>query len=496
MCSELQSAKQAADLFTNVSVLVLGDIMLDQYIYGTIERISPESPVPVVHYQREKCMPGGAGNAAVNIRALSASVVLCGLLGNDESGAAVKQCLADMGITADAVSSDTRSTTVKTRIIAQQNHQIVRVDREVQAPADDRERKAVKDILSARIPEADAVLIADYNKGTVTPDVCRFAVSLSKKQGIPVIVDPKGIDYSKYEGVTVLKPNISELEDAAGHMIRNSREMQAALEDIVARLDLEAVILTRGSEGMSILAGRHSGADDNRGNVVDIPASAREVYDLSGAGDTAAAAISLCLASDMSIFEAARIANTASGIAVSKAGTSTVHIGELVRALEESETAEEEKIVSFEELKERVDSVRRNGGTIVFTNGCFDLLHYGHVRYLQNAAQQGDFLAVAINADKTIRALKGRGRPVIPQDERAHILASLECVDAVIVFYEEKPLRMLRELQPHVLVKGSDYTRDGVVGHEIVDGYGGEIYLAPLEDGWSTTGLIEKIQNS
>jgi len=480
--------KRIGALFENISVLVLGDIMLDQYIYGQIKRISPESPVPVIEYQRERCMPGGAGNAAVNVQALSASVTICGLLGRDESGASLKKTLAEAGITADCVETDNRVTTVKTRIIAQQNHQIVRVDREREHPADDTDRKALKDILSSRVSSADAVLIADYNKGTVTPDVARHAIMLARENSIPVIVDPKGIDYSKYKGAAVLKPNIRELEVTMGHRIRTAEEMHASLKDLLKRIELEAVILTRGSEGMSIL--------EKGGEVIDIPATAQEVFDLSGAGDTAAAVTALCCAADMTFFDAARIANTASGIAVSKAGTSAVYIDELERALKTSESFEDRKIVSLSKLKKQVQAVRDKGGKVIFTNGCFDLLHYGHVRYLQNARVQGDFLVVAINSDEIIRTLKGKGRPVIPQMERAHLLASLQCVDAVIVFTEDKPLNLLRELQPDILVKGADYSREGVVGHEIVDDYGGEIYLAPLEDGWSTSGLIDRIQKS
>lgn len=477
------------DTFSQQTILVFGDVMLDRYVYGNIERISPESPVPVVEFESESYMPGGAANAAVNIVSVGGRAILCGVVGKgDESSSILRKTLESNDITTDFVEEKGRITTEKTRVIGQRNHQVIRIDREDKSEISADSEKQFLEKVPGMVSKADGVLIADYNKGVVTSDICQQIITLAKKKNIPVVVDPKGRDYRKYRGSGVLKPNIRELEDVSGECIRSAEDMKNVLLSLMRELEIEGIVLTRGSRGVSTI--------DKTGKVMNIPASAKEVFDVCGAGDTFASILVLSLAAGASLFEAAELANIAAGIVVTKAGTSSVSKREMESALEASETSESKKIVDYETLKRIVEDLRAKGTKIVFTNGCFDLLHYGHVRYLQHARQRGDYLIVAINADETVKKIKGEGRPVMPQDVRAHLLAGLQCVDAVLIFYEEKPLKYLRELKPDVLVKGSDYTREGVVGHEIVDGYGGEIYLAPLESGWSTTEVIERIQKN
>lgn len=473
------------ELFRDRTILVVGDVMLDRYVYGMIGRISPEAPVPVIDHVGEQCMSGGAGNAALNVLTLGGRAVLVGVIGADAAGAELRRILAGHGMECVLREIPGRPTGEKTRIVAQQNHQVARIDRESRVPLAGADEAALAAAVTEHAGRVDGILLADYAKGVLTAAVCRAAIEGARRRGIPVLVDPKGRDYARYRGARVVKPNVRELEEVAGRRLGSRDDMTAALRAMLADLDLAGVLLTRGGAGMTVL--------ERGGEPLHIPADAREVFDVTGAGDTVAAVTILALAAGRPLFEAACLANTAAGIAVSKAGTAPVAGGELQQAAAARAVAEEHKIMPRELLAGFVQRLKIEGRRVVFTNGCFDLLHYGHVRYLQAARRQGDALVVAINADATVRRLKGEGRPVIAERERAHLLASLQCVDAVTIFTEEKPLALLELLKPAVLVKGADYTRTGVVGHEIVEAYGGTIHLAPLEDGWSTTDIIARI---
>ena len=467
-------------------VLVVGDLMLDRFVYGRADRVSPEAPIPVLAIAREQIMLGGAGNVARNVVALGGQASLIGVVGDDEAGSDIVRLLMDAaGLEASLVTVPGRPTTLKTRYVAG-SQQLLRADRETTAPVTAETERSLIERMQAEIEACCAVVISDYAKGVLTPSLIAAIVAAARKAGRPVVADPKGLDFTRYAGVTVLKPNARELAAATGMPIGGNEEAAAAGLAAIARAGVDALLVTRSERGMSLMR-------------PDLPplhlaGRAREVFDVSGAGDTALAMLALALAAGGDLSDAAALANVAAGIAVGKVGTALVYADDLVAALHSHklETAEA-KILPLNAVQELVERWRVRGLRIGFTNGCFDLIHPGHVSLLAQARAACDRLIVGLNADSSVKRLKGEGRPVNTEMARAVVLASLASVDAVVLFEEDTPLRLIEALKPDLLVKGADYTVAQVVGADIVQSYGGKVLLAELRTGHSTTGTIARL---
>lgn len=467
-------------------MLCVGDVMLDHFIYGSVERISPEAPIPVLKVSREARMLGGAGNVARNATALGARVSLVGVVGDDDAGRDIQALIAGHGdIVARLAVAAERPTTVKTRYVAHAQ-QLLRADREsAGALSGDVERRLMQAI-DGEIRDAGVVVISDYGKGVVSPAVAAHAVKAARVVGKPVIVDTKAVDLAAFRGATLLTPNARELSLASRMPAAGDDEVAAAGAHLIAAFDLGGMVVTRAERGMTVI--------DREGRAVQLATEAREVFDVSGAGDTVLAVLALALGAGASLRDAATVANAAAGIAVAKAGTAVVHPDELVRALRSSEMkGAQDKIVSLDAAAARVAAWRAQGLRIGFTNGCFDLLHPGHVSLLSQARGSCDRLIVGLNTDASVRGLKGEGRPVNSEMARAVVLAALETVDAVVFFAEETPLKLIEAIKPDVLVKGADYTIDRVVGADVVQKHGGRVVLVDLVPGQSTTSTIQRM---
>ena len=481
--------KQIESLFTrakDIRALVIGDLMLDEYLWGKAERISPEAPVQVVDVTREDLRLGGAGNVVNNLVALGCRVAVCSVIGGDENGSHLRHAFTGKGVDLAGVFEDPlRVTSKKTRVIAA-NQQIVRIDRESRDEISHEFEEKILDFIASEAARFNVILVSDYLKGVLTPRVLEAVCACGRRLGIPVVVDPKGSDYGKYRGATILTPNRKEAETASRIAIRDVKSLTVAAETLLAGVELDALLITRSEEGMSLFM--------QDGRTVHIPTVAREVYDVTGAGDTVLSVLSLGLACGLECGEAARLANVAAGIAVGKLGTSTVSPEEIIGEVGHGHPDSDAKIKNLDALVALVKTEKARGKRLVFTNGCFDLLHVGHVKYLQKARTFGDLLVVGLNSDASVRRLKGEERPLIGEAERAHILAALDCVDYVVIFEEDTPLRLIEALKPQVLVKGGDYTPERVVGKEVVESYGGRVELVTFVDGKSTTNIIEKIR--
>lgn len=468
-----------------IRCLVIGDLMLDEYLWGRAERISPEAPVQIVDVLREELRLGGAGNVVHNLAALGAQVSVCSVVGDDQNGRELLEQFTHQQIDIQSVFQDPdRRTSRKTRVIAA-NQQIVRIDRESRDVLPAVVEQQLTDWIFAHAGEYNVIVLSDYNKGVLTPAVIAAVISVADATGIPVLVDPKGTDYSRYAGATLLTPNRKEAEAASGVTITDLATLAEAAGVIMNATGLQYLLITRSEEGMSLFA--------KGGDIVHIPTVAREVFDVSGAGDTVLAAVALGIASGFSMAESARLANVAAGIAVGKLGTSIVTPQEIIDAVSHAHKDSHAKIKSLDALYPLIEAEKKRGKRVVFTNGCFDLLHAGHVKYLQKARNLGDLLVLGLNSDASVRRLKGPRRPLIDQDERSHLLAALDCVDYVTIFEEDTPLELIAVLKPFILAKGGDYSLDGVVGREIVESYGGRVELITFVDGKSTTHIIEKI---
>jgi len=480
--------KSIESLFNHVGgirCLVIGDLMLDEYLWGKAERISPEAPVQVVDVVREELRLGGAGNVVNNLAALGAQVAVCSVIGGDENGRALLEDFTRRGVAVDAIFQDPdRRTSRKTRVVAS-HQQIVRIDRESRDPLSAGMEEQVCSWIAARAASFDVILLSDYLKGVLTRRVIESVVAAARPTAIPVLVDPKGIDFARYQGATILTPNRKEAEAASGIPIRDSESLGQAAVLIMERAGLENLLVTRSEEGMSLFS--------RNAEAVHIPTVAREVFDVSGAGDTVLASLAIGVAAGLGMAEAARLANIAAGIAVGKLGTSTVSPAEIINAVALTHSDSDSKIKHLDVLTAIITAEKARGKRVVFTNGCFDLLHAGHVKYLQKARSLGDLLVLGLNSDASVRRLKGEKRPLIGEEERAHILAALDCIDYVAIFDEDTPLGLITALKPHILAKGGDYTADGVVGKDVVEAYGGRVELVTFVDGKSTTNIIERI---
>jgi D-beta-D-heptose 7-phosphate kinase/D-beta-D-heptose 1-phosphate adenosyltransferase len=468
-----------------IKALVVGDLMLDEYLWCDTERISPEAPVPVVDVRREDHRLGGAGNVINNLRTLGVQTVVASALGDDADGVRLCSMLEDLEISSSGlVSVPGRTTARKTRILAS-NQQVLRVDRESREWLQPDFEQILIEYIRQNVANINVILVSDYEKGVLSESLLEETIRLGRENNIPVIVDPKGDDYRKYSGATLVTPNRKEAQAASHMSIVDEASLDNAGKQLREKLDLDALVITRSEEGMSLFT--------RDGQHVCLPTRAREVFDVSGAGDTVMTMFGLALASGLSMREAAEAANVAAGIVVGKVGTSTVSTQEILAEISLRETDTDRKIVSRKALVRLLEQHRTDKRSIVFTNGCFDLLHVGHVKYLQAARQLGDLLVLGLNSDDSIRRLKGDNRPLIEQDERAHILAALHCIDYIVIFDEDTPLELIETLRPDILVKGGDYTPDGVVGRDLVESYGGRVELIQFVDGKSTTGIIEKI---
>jgi len=472
--------------FAALRVLVAGDFMLDEYLWGRVERISPEAPVPVIDVARETHTLGGAGNVVNNLVALGAQVEVLGLVGEDNPARLLRQELARLGVAAEGLFSDPeRRTSRKTRVMGSAQ-QIVRIDRESRTPAGAAIVKSLLKYAADRLPFMHALVLSDYDKGTLTPHLLKELIRMGRAQGLPVVVDPKGADYAHYAQATVITPNRKEAELAIGHSLDRWQDLLAAGARLRQSLSLDHLLITLGPEGMLLFP--HSGPE------VHIPAQPREVFDVSGAGDTVVALMALGLAQWGDPAVAATLANLAAGLVVAKVGTAPVFKAELERELGRKGTHLEEKILSLPELRLAVSYLQAQGKKIVFTNGCFDLLHGGHIKFLEDSRRLGDALVVAVDSDASARQVKGPGRPVIGETERLRILAALQAVDYATRFDSHQLPQMLEDLKPDILTKGSNYPQEQVAGREIVQGYGGQVTLLPVTDPVSISELINRIR--
>jgi D-beta-D-heptose 7-phosphate kinase/D-beta-D-heptose 1-phosphate adenosyltransferase len=477
----------ALDRLAGARVAVVGDVMLDRYVYGEADRISPEAPVPVLRVREETEMLGGAGNVLRNLAALGVKAACLAAVGEDDDGKRVGELLArEVGVSPTIVTAAGRTTIRKTRFVAG-GHQLLRVDRErVEALPAAAERQAIASV-EAVLAGAKAVVLSDYGKGLLSAPVIAAVLATAARLKIPVLADPKGRDFAKYRGAALVTPNRKELGEAADRPTGTDTEIEAAARFVRERSGIAAVLATRGAQGMTLL--------DAAGAVHHIAAEAREVFDVSGAGDTVIATVAAGLAAGLPLVDAVRIANCAAGIVVGKAGTAVAYPAEIRAALERQELrAAEEKFAAREAAVERAALWRRRGLRVGFTNGCFDLLHPGHIHLLKQARAACDRLVVGLNSDASVQRLKGNGRPVQAEAARAAVLAGLADVDLVTVFAEDTPEALIAALRPDVLVKGADYTMDTVVGADLVKGYGGRVVLAELLPGHSTSATVARLK--
>ena len=461
-----------------LKIACVGDLMLDRYVYGEVSRISPEAPIPVLKTRRTTSMPGGVGNVARNVAALGGVARLGAVIGQDTAGQELVELIsAEDGIENAVEQRMGAATIVKTRFVAA-GQQLLRLDDEDSPIA-----AADSDAFS----NASVILLSDYAKGVVSDAVIAQAIAAARSAGVPVVVDPKGRDFARYGAVDLIKPNASELAGATGLPVETDEQIEAALAALLASTTAKAVVVTRAGKGMSLMR--------RDGPVAHFPGRAREVFDVSGAGDTGLAELGLALGAGTSLETAVEFAILASGVVVGKAGTAVVTPAELIDAeMSQHAASAHAKVMPLDDLAHVVEGWKRQGLKVGFTNGCFDILHRGHVAYLAQARSWCDRLVVALNTDTSVRALKGEGRPINDLDSRAVVIGGLQSVDRVTAFDDPTPLALIERLRPDVLIKGADYTREGVVGGDLVESWGGQVRLATFEDGYSTTRTIEKMR--
>ncbi|MBF0161508.1 MAG: D-glycero-beta-D-manno-heptose-7-phosphate kinase [Magnetococcales bacterium] len=483
--------------FANRTLLVVGDLMLDRYLWGEVSRISPEAPVPVVRLLQETESGGGAANVALNLASLGLRVRLVGWVGSDSEGQRLCALLERAGVDIQAVRQlPERATISKTRIIGG-HQQMLRLDREESLPLEEPllaecQHAALQQLL--REPQPHGLLLSDYGKGLLSEGLCQTLIQAARAARIPVLVDPKGMDYRKYRGATAVTPNRRELTEAVATQERQRiasgdlNRLLAAGERLRESLAIDLLAVTLSEQGIALLEANQTARR--------IPAMAREVFDVSGAGDTVISLLAAALADHLTPMDALHLANLAAGVVVAKLGTTPISRAELLAALSSEEVWQQsDKITSLATAQERVRHWRRQGERIVFTNGCFDLLHAGHVTYLEKARQLGKRLVVGLNTDRSVRLLKGPTRPVIHEGDRARVLAAMEAVDLIVLFDTETPLQLIRALRPDVLAKGADYRENQVVGGEEVKSWGGEVALVPLVEGRSSSRILAQIKN-
>ncbi|MFA7085960.1 MAG: D-glycero-beta-D-manno-heptose-7-phosphate kinase [Aliarcobacter sp.] len=464
------------------NILVIGDLMIDHYLWGSCDRISPEAPVQVVNVKKESSVLGGAGNVINNLVALGSSVHVISVIGNDTVANELKSLLEKIDVpTSNLVVENSRKTSKKSRLIASQQ-QVLRYDMESIDDINENSHKQIIQTLEKNIDKYSSIILSDYGKGVLTTNLTKEIIKIANKNNIKVLVDPKGKDYSKYKGSYTLTPNKKEAMEATNIDIKDESSLIEALKSLKTQCELEVSLITLSEQGIAIF-------DDE---LTIKPTVAREVYDVTGAGDTVIASIAFALGNNLDIKDAIYFANLAAGVVVGKIGSATTTLDEIYEyeySLHKSNSTSH--IKTFDEIKTLSSKLHSQGKKIVFTNGCFDILHVGHVKYLEVAKSYGDVLILGLNADNSVRKLKGPTRPINTQDDRAYILASLESVDYVVIFEEETPYELIKLIKPHVLVKGGDYEGKEVVGQDIAD----ELKLVQFVDGKSTTNTIKRIQN-
>ncbi len=473
--------------FGRPRVLIVGDLMLDRYLWGDVRRISPEAPVPVLRLKQETEVAGGAANVARNLVGLGCEVRLVGVTGCDSARESLLRLLTDQGVDVGAVVAIAdRATTTKTRVIGSRQ-QMLRIDAEADAPLDAADQDRLFDLVQAGLASADVLLLSDYAKGVLSGPLCQRLIGAARERGLPVLVDPKGADFERYRDASLITPNRAELALATG---TSADDLDALLDAAVrerARLGLAQLALTLGELGMALV---------DASGMQRIPAVARDVFDVSGAGDTVIAVFAAALAAGLGPLDIAHLANLAAGVVVGKVGTAQILIDELLAAITDEAALEQgAKVGDVEAVLARVRGWRERGERVVFTNGCFDLLHVGHVTYLERARRYGQRLVVGINTDRSVRALKGPERPLIGELDRARVLAALEAVDAVVLFDETTPLRLIQRIRPDVLAKGADYREDQVVGAPEVKSWGGQVVLVPLVEDRSSSRIIARMNS-
>jgi len=472
--------------FAGCTVLVLGDVMLDRYVLGDVRRISPEAPIPVLRAEQRRAVLGGAANVARNVTSLGARAVIVGVVGNDQAASEVAQMLRDGArVTPHLITDAARPTTVKTRFMSG-SHQLLRLDEEVSTPIEEGIETALLAAYRAALADADIVVLSDYAKGVLTDTVLAAAIAMAREAGCPVIADPKRASFAAYHGVSVLTPNEAEVTRATGIHATDDLAVDEAGRLALAQAGAEAVLVTRSEKGLTLVR--------ENAPPMHVPTRARSVADVSGAGDTTVAALAIMLACHAPLPLAAAMANVAAGISVGKAGTATVAHAELVEALHQRELlAVDHKVASLDIALARIAAWRAAGLRIGFTNGCFDLIHPGHVHLLHKARAACDRLVVGLNSDASVRRLKGPERPVQTETARATVMASMAAADLVVLFEEDTPIKLIEAIVPDLLFKGADYTVATVVGAEFVQSHGGRVALIDLEAGHSTTGTIRRI---
>jgi D-beta-D-heptose 7-phosphate kinase/D-beta-D-heptose 1-phosphate adenosyltransferase len=470
--------------FAAFRILVIGDVMLDRSIWGNVDRISPEAPVPVLRSVRTTNSPGGAANVAMNLVGLGVRVTQAGFWGDDSEMRQLAAILTAAGVDASGMIVAVQSTISKTRIVSR-NQQLLRLDVESGAPHTEAENQALLERSITLARTADAIILSDYAKGALSAQLCQAVIALARERGIPVLVDPKGRDFSKYAGATTICPNLQELGLVAGIAPNDLEQLLPAGQQLVAQLGIDYLTVTMSEKGIRILY-----AD----SFFHSPTRAREVFDVTGAGDTVIAALAASLAAGLDPEAGVNLANIAAGIVVAKTGTAPIARSELVAEFTKSTQMKgPDKILDLDHLLVRLAEWRANGERIVFTNGCFDILHVGHITLLEQCREFGDKIVIGVNSDASVRGLKGPTRPVVGERDRARVLAALGSADAVVIFDEATPADLIRQIRPDVLVKGGDYTASNIVGADDVTTWGGRVEIVPTVIGVSTTNTIQKM---
>ncbi|MEQ8735318.1 MAG: D-glycero-beta-D-manno-heptose-7-phosphate kinase [Rhodospirillaceae bacterium] len=484
----------AADLSNHLAqfkgrrVVCIGDVMVDRFIYGEVRRISPEAPVPVVRITNEFSQLGGAGNVARNAVALGASVAFFSVIGSDRAGREVTGLLSEMALIEPflRVNSD-RETTIKNRFFSSNGHHLLRADREQTDPITDADEDDLMNALKREVAQADTVLLSDYGKGVVTDSFAKRIITLARSEGKLIVVDPKGNDFTRYRGATVITPNKTELSIVSGQSVETDEALISATKALMNSSGVDAILVTRSADGMTLV--------QNNGHIDHLNAESHEVADVTGAGDTVVATLGVALAAGVNLLDASRLANAAAGLVVMRRGTAVVQTSEIASALLRRDlTVAEAKVTDTVTAETHASMWRAEGKTVGFTNGCFDLLHPGHVSLLAQAKSNCDKLIVGLNSDASVARLKGPRRPVQNEAARATVLASMENVDLVVVFGEDTPLGLIQAIRPDVLIKGADYVKQDIVGAKDVESYGGRVVRAELVDSVSTTATIAALQ--
>jgi D-beta-D-heptose 7-phosphate kinase/D-beta-D-heptose 1-phosphate adenosyltransferase len=477
-----QDRPEVVDTLGRPRVLIVGDVILDRYVSGEVSRISPEAPIPVLAARHVEDRLGGAGNVAANLRAMEAEVEVIGMMGDDANGRRVTELLDAIGVRSHRCVRDASRPTIEKARVISGVQQMLRIDWEEPDPMGEAYEAQVVRSISEALEGVGAVILSDYGKGVLTRRLIGAIIEQARVRDVPVLVDPKGVDYTRYRGATLITPNRREAEEAIGHAISSLDDLPEVGRKLIALSELEAAVITLGADGIFFLT------KDGRSDRV--PTVARAVFDVTGAGDTVIAHLALGLAAGLKLAQTVHLANAAAGIVVGRRGAASVTRGELKAAL--GGPMPVGKVLSPEDVKPLVSEWRAEGKRVVFTNGCFDVLHAGHVAYLRFARSQGDALLVGVNDDASVRRLKGEGRPVNDIEDRLIVLAALEMVDAVVPFPEDTPARIVEDVSPDILVKGEDWRDKGVVGRDWVEQHGGKVVLAPMLEGRSTSAILER----